>query len=162
MLTAQRLRELLHYDPLTGVFTRLVRTSNSVQVGDRAGSQMSKGYRQVSVDGENHYEHRLAWLHYYGVWPQGEIDHRDRVRHHNWIENLRDATGTQNQGNQVELRSNNSTGFKGVSYHKKTRRYRAIITKRGKQVALGYFETPEQASKAYQAAALKYFGEFKS
>ena len=96
ILSAERLRAVLSYDPETGVFTRTVRLANRHQIGDRAdfiitaGNQ--RGYYRVSLDSERHLAHRLAWLYVYGKWPELTIDHINRNPSDNRIQNLRDVT----------------------------------------------------------------------
>jgi hypothetical protein len=68
-LTAERLREVLDYNPETGVFTWKVRTSIRVVAGKVAGSVGKRGYLIIGVGGRNYYAHRLAWLHMTGEWP---------------------------------------------------------------------------------------------
>src|SRR6202035_4009666 len=95
LLTAERLREFIHYDPLTGVFTWLVlpvcrgprfvgRGPNQVRVGGIAGCvSKSNGYRRIKIGGHPYCAHRLAWLYMTGTWPKDEIDHINRVRSDN-------------------------------------------------------------------------------
>lgn len=158
MLTVERLRELLHYDPLTGVFTRLTKVGGQ-PVGSVAGSAHIKGYVELRVDGRAYLAHRLAWLYVHGEWPIGKLDHRDTIRTHNWIANLRPATDQQNAQN-VNAHRDSRTGIKGVSIHTKSGRFRATIRVQGKQKHLGYFATVEEASAAYQEAAAKQYGEY--
>jgi hypothetical protein len=78
-LTAERLRELLNYDPDTGVFTWRVRPVHSHRVGDIAGSvRTTRGYRLIGVAGRVYKAHRLAWLYMMGEWPKDQIDHINR------------------------------------------------------------------------------------
>lgn len=135
LVTQERLKELLHYDPLTGEFVWLIRTSNRVKVGDIAGTN-SEGYILISVDGRFYRAHILAWLYEYGYLPEYELDHKDRVRHHNWIDNLREVTrqcNTRNTGN----RKNNSSGVKGVTWDNKNSRWKAQVMINGKTIYLG-------------------------
>ena len=90
-LTAAQLRELLQYDPETGVVTRLVKSSNGIKVGDVAGTADARGYILIRVDGWLHLAHRLAWLHMTCEWPKGMIDHINGVRDDNRWSNLRRA-----------------------------------------------------------------------
>lgn len=151
-LTAERLRELLSYDPETGVFVWCVRR-RGVRLGMRAGTVNGRGYRQICIDGTIHLEHRLAWLYVHGEWPV-EIDHRDLSTANNAIANLRLATRVQNNGNKRAHRTSR-TGVKGVS-QLPSGRFKAVIRTK----YIGAFETTEAASVAYMAEAAKVFGEF--
>ncbi|MCK9994454.1 MAG: hypothetical protein Dbin4_02974, partial [Alphaproteobacteria bacterium] len=98
-LTQSRLKELLHYDPDTGVFTRRVQTSSNARVGDVAGCLHPEGYRHIQIDGKRYAAHRLAWLYMTGEWPTNQLDHLNGVRDDNRWGNLREATHGQNQQN---------------------------------------------------------------
>jgi HNH endonuclease/AP2 domain len=149
VLTAERLREVLNYDPETGIFTWKLRTSWRVRVGDFAGSQFGKR-RQIGVDGVDHYVHRLAWLYVYGVWPASGIDHMNGDPSDNRICNLREATQAQNMQNLRKADKDSKTGFLGVSEDKK--KFTARIMANGKKYHLGNFSTPEEAHAAYVQA----------
>jgi hypothetical protein len=96
-----------------------------------------------------------------GEWPPErlEVDHKDCDPSNNRWDNLRLATASQNQANKKVSRANTS-GFKGVSWHKDDKRWRAQIRMGGKKVHLGSFDTPESAHRAYSEAAMKHYGEF--
>jgi hypothetical protein len=160
-LTAERLREVLEYDPLTGVFRWRVARGAPVggRVGVVAGSKHPRGYRYVCIDGVSHKEHRLVWLYATGAFPALNIDHRDGNRSNNRLSNLREATTSQNNANARRNRTNKS-GFKGVSWHKAAGRWRAQITMNGRVVHLGHFKKPEEAHAVYVTAATKHFGAF--
>lgn len=104
-LTHERLRDLLTYNPVTGKFFWRMRG------GARAGSMRGK-YRSITVDGKAHLEHRLAWFYVHGRWPCDSIDHANCVEHDNRLENLREATLSQNMANKPRGRRNKS-GFQG-------------------------------------------------
>jgi hypothetical protein len=158
MLTAERLRDVLAYDPDTGVFTWLVDPPRGAKrAGSVAGIVLTTGYRQIKVDGRKHLAHRLAFLHVHGRWPEGDLDHSDGNRANNAAANLREATETENQGN-MRRPSSNSSGFKGVSLTRWG--WRAGIKKHGRSYNLGTFKTPEEAHAAYVNAASRLFGEF--
>lgn len=89
----------------------------------------------------------------------GQTDHKDRDGLNNRRANLRDATDSQNAMNR-RRQANNSTGFKGVSLHKRIGLYQARISANRTRIHLGYFETPQMAHAAYLAAAKKIHGEF--
>ena len=125
-LTQEYLKKLLHYDPETGVFTRLVRTSNCVNVGDVAGSTTTEGYLTIWMCGRQNLAHRLAWLYVYGKMPEWKLDHRDRDKSNNRISNLRPATNSQN-GLNAGLRADNTSGHKGVSWNNQRQKWQARI-----------------------------------
>jgi HNH endonuclease len=161
-LTAERLRELLRYDPKTGVFTWLVlETKNQVKAGDVAGyinnGGKGGGYLKIRVDGHGYRAHRLAWLYMTGTWPHEQIDHIDRNRANNRWCNLREATQAQNQANS---RLRKARDFKGAYFHKCSGKLQAAIQSNGRQIHLGLFDTPEQAWVAYAFAAWKYHGAY--
>lgn len=149
----ERVRELLAYDPETGVFTRKVANSNSTKVGDVAGALTDRGYVRMRVDGCFVYGQGLAWFYVHGVWPEQEIDHINGVRSDNRIGNLRDVSRKDNMQNQRKAQaSNKSTGVLGVHFHKAMKKFRASIRFDGKPKHLGYFTTADDAHSAYVAA----------
>jgi hypothetical protein len=106
----------------------------------------------------NYHAHRLAWLYMTGAWPTGgEVDHIDTDRGNNVWTNLRDSTRRQN-GSNVDIRSNNTSGFKGVSRCRA--KWTAHITVNYQAMHLGVFDTKEEAHAAYVEAAKRLHGEF--
>ncbi len=99
MLTAERLRELLTYDPETGHF-RWVFTKGCRAGGQIAGTVRRDGYLCIAVDGRKHKAHRLAWFYMHGRWPHPEIDHINRSKLDNRLCNLREATRVENNANR--------------------------------------------------------------
>jgi hypothetical protein len=95
----------------------------------------------------------------HGVWPAAEIDHVNGVSSDNRLVNLREATAAENRCNRGAT-VNNRTGFKGVSWHKRCRKYQARIKVRGKDTYLGLFTSPEEAHAAYQSAVYDFHGAF--
>lgn len=158
MLTKQRLRELLSYDPETGDFRWLV-NRGTVRVGSVAGTPNAKGHLQIRIDGVKYYSHRLAWLWVYGAWPLDQIDHINAVKYDNRLSNLRAASSSEN-GRNRGAQKNNSSGLKGVYQRKKLGKWQASIKLYGKLKHLGTFTSAESASAAYAAAAHKYHGDF--
>lgn len=154
LLTQRRLKELLSYNPDTGVFIRLVATSN-VKAGSVAGSTDSYGYRQIRIDGRLTLAHRLAWLYVHDAWPVGEIDHKNGIRDDNRISNLRDVSHVVNMQNSRKPRSNNTSGFPCVTLDKRRGRWQSVIRVEGRLHSLGYYETPEFAYGAHLAAKRK-------
>ena len=158
-LTQERLKELLHYDPETGVFTWKTSTSNRRAKGAVAGSLSVHGYCCIGIDGKVYTAHRLAFLYMRGALPSKSVDHRNRDRADNRWCNLREASPGQNSMNS-RMRSDNSTGYKGVVWDKKKRLYKATIKKGAKSFLLGYFDCPLDAAAAYNKAAAQLHGEF--
>jgi hypothetical protein len=156
-LTAARLRELLDYNPETGVFAWKVRKSIRRSVGATAGTvQVSNAgsYKRVSIaiDYARYKAHRLAWLYVYGEWPAGVIDHINGDSMDNRIANLRDTNQFANLQNLKRVRSDSRTGVQGVGYDARRRKYTASIRAFNKRYRLGSFETAEAAQEAYIAA----------
>lgn len=150
-LTAELLRTLLNYDPLTGVFTNKVARSAGSKVGDVAGWTDANEYRSIKVDRQAYLAHRLAWLHFHGHWPSMQIDHINGRRDDNRIANLRDVSAAVNQQNVHTVPRNNRLGVLGVSRNGK-RGFQASIEAQGKRHYLGTFGSTGEASAAYQAA----------
>lgn len=159
MLTADRLRALLCYDPPTGIFTRRISTSSNARAGDIAGYVKKDGYLWITIGGHVYAAHRLAWLYMTGAWPCNEVDHRNLDKSDSRWLNLREATRTQNEQNKGLLASNKS-GLKGACWNCKHRQWRAQIHIAKKQIFLGHFNTPEAAHAAYREAAVRYFGKY--
>ena len=153
-ITADELRSILHYDPLTGVFTR-IKPTRKCRVGSVAGSLSSHGYISIWVLKRHYSAHRLAWLYTYGTWPKDQIDHINRNRSDNRICNLRDVTNQQNLCNAGNF-STNTSGRKGVYWDKRDRRWRAGIGNKGKYLSLGCFKTFDEAVAARVAAETLY------
>lgn len=151
-ITLTRLKELLHYDRFTGIWTWLV-DRGPVHAGEVAGTENDDGYIQIRIDRKLYMAHVLAWFYSFEQWPPNEVDHADRVKSHNWLNNLRQATHVQNLGNSGK-RPNNTSGFKGV--YRDGHRWRAEIA----HIKLGRFDTPEEASAVYEEAAKTRYGRF--
>ena len=148
-LTADQLRSVLHYDPDTGVFTRLVKWG-SRDVGDKPGSVSKYGYLQIGVCGRTYTAQRLAWLYIHGEWPSGVIDHINRDKLDNRLANLRNVNYSRNAHNTA-LSERNITEHRGV-YYKPVRKGRpnlkpweADVSIDRKRKWLGRFATKEEA-----------------
>lgn len=159
MITAERLRQMLDYDPATGVFTWRVKPCRNVRAGDSAGAQRKDGYWRIGVAGEKHLAHRLAWLHVHGRWPDEDIDHINGDPGDNRLANLRECSRSQNLANR-RRGTNNASGHKGVFWCSTNQKWAARLTFAGKQVHLGLFGSLEDASAAYARGAREHYGEF--
>lgn len=158
-MTQGLLQFYLNYDPATGNFTWKNPCSYKMKVGDHAGSIAGHGYRQIKIAGKMYLAHRLAWLWVYGRWPVEFIDHKNCDKRANWIDNLREATRTQN-GQNAMLRADNLIGLKGVTALNKSNKFGSSICVNGTVIWLGTFNTAEAAHRAYQDAAHTHFGVF--
>jgi len=156
MITQKELKEQLHYDPLTGIFTWRV-SRPGVKAGKVAGCRRD-GYWVITLNRRGYGAHRLAWLYVHGTLPD-EVDHRDGDPGNNRIDNLRPATRAQNAANRG-INKNNRTGFTGVSFIKARGKFQASIGINGKNVNLGMFDTAEDAAEARRKAAAETYGEF--
>jgi hypothetical protein len=155
-LTQARLKELLSYDPVTGLFTWCVATAQRTKVGSIAGTANDEGYRHIQIDGRKYSEHYLVFLWMTGAWPKKLVDHRDCNPGNNIWLNLREATPSQQCANR---RAFNKLGVKGV-YPLPSGKYQAAIQVNGKQKYLGSFDTITEAHTAYVKAANDNYGEF--
>jgi hypothetical protein len=159
MINQEELKRNLSYDPNTGLFTRLIVHCNRVKVGSVAGTNTTRGYVDIRLYGKLYKAHRLAWLYITGKWPQAQIDHINGIKTDNRWENLREATPQENLRN-LGIRSRNTSGFKGVSFCKRSNKWRASASVDNKYKHLGFYETAELASEAYERHAKAKFGEF--
>lgn len=156
MITQAEIKQELSYDPVVGVFTR----KNGFRSGSVAGCLNKKnGYVVISIKNKLYYAHRLAWIYVHGDGHIEDIDHINRTKSDNRIENLRAATRQQNQGNRC-VRRDSYSQLKGVRLHKKSGRWFSSIVVNRKVISLGYYDQREAAHAAYVVAAKKHFGEF--
>ncbi|MFY3310918.1 HNH endonuclease signature motif containing protein [Achromobacter ruhlandii] len=148
-LTQERLKQVLHYDPLTGKFMWMSHRKNS-RIGTEAGYSDRTKRIKILVDGSQYFAHRLAWLYVHGSWPSGVIDHIDGNPGNNVLSNLRDVSVAINSQNRRHPRSESKTGVLGV--FKKNGHFFASISVNDKTRHLGVFETVEEAHAAYVKA----------
>lgn len=165
------LRQLLTYDPETGSLhwksrcdsmfrnQRLAKSWNARYANKKAFTATDKGYFVGRINDVSYLASRIAWTIYHGSWPSGHIDHINRNPSDNRLQNLRDATVSENLCNR-RAQSNNACGVKGVSFIQSSQRWRAKIAKSGKSYHLGVFDSLEEAREAYKTAAQKYHGDF--
>lgn len=147
ILNAARLRELLEYNPETGIFIWKVTRGGPAVAGSVAGGTDSKGYRQIKIDMRLHLAHRLAWLYVHGIFPEGHLDHIDRNPKNNAISNLRECTHAENHQN-VDLRNDNTSGVTGVCFDRASSKWLAYINKSGRRYRVGLFVSRDSAVAA--------------
>ena len=153
MITQKQLKEVLHYNPDTGIFVWI--KSNRGLVSKEAGT-LNGGYLRIKIDHKLYYAHVLAWFYVKGKWPEFEIDHKDRIKTHNWFSNLRDATKSVNQQNQTKARIDSTTGVRGVTKNKVSGRYHVQIMFDKKAIYLGSFSTLKIATGVVLRAKKKF------
>jgi len=151
-ITTQYLRQILHYDPETGIF-RWAKPRPKIKVGAIAGGKAAKGHIAIKIDGKSYKAHRLAWLYMTGDWPKDQIDHINRLPHDNRFINLRDCNTSDNCHNQG-IRKNNTTGSPGIQ--PSGNKWVALISRNMVQTNLGSFDTKEEAAAAYAKAKSQY------
>jgi hypothetical protein len=151
MITQEEFKRRFHYNPETGLFTRLISNNGK----HKAGGINSGGYIHIKIMGQMFKAHRLAFLYMNGEFPKNQVDHINGVPSDNRWVNLREATFSQNMHNSKSRRND---GMKGVFASR--RRWGAQIQINKVRVYLGHFLTKEDAHAAYCEAAMEYHGEF--
>ena len=158
LLSPEDVRFRLDYNPETGeLFWK--NSKMPKRNGTVAGGRQKIGYHVTSIDKVHYLSHRLAWCHFYGEWPTLLVDHINGVKTDNRISNLRLATKQENNFNSNMWKSNKS-GFKGVHWCKQKGKWKAQATNNYAAVHLGFFDDPEEASKAYKKYAERNHGLF--
>jgi len=159
LISHEELKRLLHYDPETGCWVWLVPPRGRYP-GSRAGCthRTEWGPRVfIIIRGKSYRSNKLAWFYVTGKWPSMIVDHKNRVSDDDRCNNLRLATGTQNNAN-CKMRSHNRVGLKGVQKHK--RRWRAMIGSGKNRLVIASLDCPAAAHFAYLIEADRRFGEF--
>ena len=148
-LSAAVLRMNLNYDRSTGLFHR-------PGYSKPPGRLTTKGYRQISINGQRYMAHRLAWLYVHGVWPTDQLDHINGLKDDNRIANLREVSNKQNAEN-VRLFSHNKSGRTGVGWSEREGMWRADIKHHKRTIHLGRFPTIIDAVAARIRAEREFF-----
>lgn len=129
-----------------------------VAKGYEVGTKNTSGYWQTQINGERMYVHRIVFFLHHGFWPK-QIDHIDGNKDNNAIENLREASLSQNQHN-TRLPKNNTSGAKGVGWHKQRGKWYARVKLGDRQISAGLYSNKEDAVKAAQELRTKLHKEF--
>lgn len=154
----ERLRYLFRYDDRGLLFWR-EKVNSQVDLAKPAGYIGPKGYRHVGLNGVMHKHHRLVWCYFNGDPGNLLIDHINYMPGDDRIENLRLATMSENK-RDMPAPTTNSSGYKGVSFHKATNKWRAQIKKDGATRHLGYYDSPKEAFDVYVQTAAELYGEY--
>ena len=152
-MTQELLKEILDYNPETGIFTAKIARGSRIKKGDAAGSTNKNGYIQIQINKKIYYGHRLAWLYVYGYMPP-LIDHKDRKTGNNSILNLRSVTKAINARNS-KLRADNKSDVCGVFWVSKSKKWIASIRINNKSNHLGYFVNKVDAIRAREIEEAK-------
>lgn len=141
MLTQKRLREVLHYNPETGIF----RFTKGTRKGKLAGTLHDhRGYLKVSIDNERHMLHRLAWLWMTGLHSRSTIEHKNGDTCDNTWSNLREGLGWARETHRAPFPE--PTQFRGV--YQVGDRFEALIPVASEVLNIGSFSTAEDARDA--------------
>lgn len=155
-------KEWFYYDPSSpsGLRWKKDVKFGTIKAGSQAGTMTNPGYWQLKFKGNFYMAHRVIWELHHGSIPDSlHLDHIDRDKANNKIENLRIASNSQNGANKV-LQSNNVTGAKGVYWNSKNKKWISNIVDKRKTLYLGSFDDFIEAAKEYDAAAIRIHGEF--
>lgn len=155
-LSQTELKEMFLYEPETGFLRWKDARSNMIK-NSKAGCKNASGYLIVSINSKSHRVQRVIWMYIFGHIPDGfYIDHINGNKTDNRLCNLRLATNSQNQQNRPAPQ-NNSSGYRGVTWHKQANKWMARICHHGKREMLGLFETAEEAYEAYKSKASEIY-----
>ena len=156
----QALQKELEYSPDNGIFVWKTSRRGRVKIGDEAGSPHKGGYVQIRFFGKDYLAHRIALIiSGIDLKSTDQVDHINGDRADNRLANLRIATRSQNCQNAF-IRKDNISGFKGVGFDVKRKKWRARITANKKCKWIGYFDKIEEAHAAYCQAAKELHGTF--
>ncbi len=154
-LTQSRLKELLSYDPETGLFVNRIERNPRAKQGCSTGYANTIGYVVIQIDREKFGAHRLAWLYMTGEWPIQQIDHINRIRSDNRFSNLRQATFAENCHN-MSVACSNTSGHQGVTWHKGRQKWQAQLAVQGRHFYLGMYDDIDEAV-AVRRGAVRLF-----
>tara|TARA_R110000868_G_scaffold212233_1_gene462209 strand:- start:7 stop:516 length:510 start_codon:yes stop_codon:yes gene_type:complete len=158
ILTQEKLKTLLSYDPDTGILTWRKKFCRSIKVGSQVGTPTSEGYVAFQIGGKKFYAHRAIWFFVHGVWPPEEIDHINHVRNDNRLCNLRLANRLENSHN-TQKHEKNFSGHKGVVWHIRNKKWQVQMRFKGKAYYVGQFINLEEAIQARFQTETKLYAD---
>ena len=153
-ITQDNLKHVISYDSETGVFTWRNPLNSSLVVGSVAGTIVKQGYIHIGVNGHYYKAHSLAWFYVHGVWPD-QIDHINHMRTDNRLLNLRNISQKENSKNNSRSKDNTS-GVTGVKWHKRDKKWMAVISNDNKRINLGGFIDFNEAVRIRKLAEIMY------
>lgn len=152
VLTQEKVKKLFNYYPETGkLFWKSWVPSNHRRAGKEANYITSRGYKSVTINYKHYLVHRIIWLHQYGYFPENGLDHIDRNKLNNRLENLREVSVQCNQRNS-KIPCNNKSLIKGLDWRPKVFKWRARIRVNNKSYSLGEYRDYHDAVCARLAA----------
>jgi hypothetical protein len=153
------LRSILYYGPETGYWWWLKSRLYNAVAGQRAGTIEDGEYQTIQIDNVSYQSARLAFFYMNRYWPPHDMDHINKIRADDRWDNLRPATTARNMWN-IGPHKDNTSGYKGVIFERRNNKWYAQIMVISNRIHLGTYDTAEEAARAYDAAAIKYHGEF--
>jgi hypothetical protein len=148
-LSIERLRQVLRYEPDTGIFYWIKRRTHKNKLGKNASIVRSHGYLNICIDSQYYYTHRLAWFYVHGEWPE-VIDHINADITDNRIENLRSVAQGVNLQNMRKVRKDNKSGLMGA--RQTSCGFQTSVKINGEKHYLGHYKTAEEAHNVYMKA----------
>lgn len=149
IITQKELKEILHYDPETGVFIRKMKSGKLKKVG----SIQPNGYLLITINRTRYYAHRLAFI-CMGKDVPDYVDHINHIKSDNRWCNLAKSCRFGNARNQ-SMHSDNTSGANGVHWNKDKKKWHATYRMNGKNYHVGYFNNVGDAAKARKLADIK-------
>ena len=149
MLTQEKIKRLFEYKD--GKLYWKIKPANNVEIGSIAGSIQSNGYCYISINSKLYRRSRLVFLYHHGYFSEYNIDHKNRIKDDDSIENLREITQQCNSRNTGNF-SNNTSGVKGVNWNNRDRKWHSQIGLNKKRYNLGYYDDFDDAVCARLAA----------
>ena len=155
MIDLEILESLLDYNADSGEIKWTYANSKNTNKGKVAGTKLSNKYIRIFIYGKLYQAHRLAWYMYYGKEPEYGLDHIDGNKHNKAIDNLRDIPQSGNAKNS-SLSKANSSGFTGVTFMRRSKKWRSRIMVDGSDIHLGFYDDKQKAISARVRANRKY------
>jgi hypothetical protein len=156
MLTQERVKELFDYKD--GDLYWKIDVAKNIKAGRKAGVFDNFKYVLITINRKIYKAHHIVWIFHYGYKPK-MLDHIDGNRSNNKISNLREATNAQNQFNR-KINSNSKSGVRGVTWCKKSKKWKAQCGLNGEYHYFGVFDNVLDAKKVVQEFQQRHFGEF--
>ena len=153
VITRKELKNILHYDKKTGIFTSKV-ALGSIKKNQIMGCVNKRGYILIGINKKTYRSHLLAWPYSYGEYPT-RLDHKNHIKTDNRIDNLRKVTQQENCKNQAKPK-NNTSDVVGVHWIEKNKRWRAYISIDKKRKYLGCYASFSDAVDARKDAEILY------